>query len=358
MSENKYIPVNKGHFDLDTDERVEGFGKKLSIGWEEDYYEYRRLWNELPTTKTVRDYPLLVDLELADVCNLDCPMCPTTTKEFKDKRRKGLMDKALAKKIIDEVAGKIYCMRLSWIGESTLHPDFIEILAYAKQKGIPEVAFLTNASKLNIEYFSKIANAGADWITISIDGLDEEYNKIRKPLTFVDTLQKLKDIKKYKDENGLVKPVIKIQTVWPAIRENPTKYYNTIAPNVDLVAYNPLIDYLHKDEDIVYVDNFSCPQHYQRVVVASNGQACMCSSDDFVDHPVGDTNHQTIHEIWHGEAFTNARETHAKKDGFLSMKACKNCFYPRATEINEEAMVDGRKVLVENYINRKQKIGE
>lgn len=358
MAEIKNIPVNKGHFELDTQERTAEFYKMLSTGWESDYYEYRHLWNELPNTHTVRDYPLLVDLELADICNLKCPMCPTTTDEFKDKRRKGLMDKNLAKKIIDEIAGKVYALRVSWIGESTLHPDFIEIISYAKQKGINEVAFLTNGFKLDLPFFEQIVKAGADWITISIDGLGETYSQIRKPLVFEDIYAKLKDIKKYKQENNLIKPVIKIQTVWPAIKENPTEYYNTIAPFVDLVAYNPLIDYLHKDTEIVYVENFSCPQHYQRVVIASNGDASMCSSDDFVDHPVGNANKQSIYEIWHGDKLNKMREIHKQKDGFLTIKACKNCFYPRAMEVTEKAFVNDRELYIENYINRKQVVGE
>jgi MoaA/NifB/PqqE/SkfB family radical SAM enzyme len=358
MNDEIKIPEHKGQFELDTDERTKEFYNKLSIGWEDEYKEYRRLWVEAPQKKEIREYPLLVDLELADVCNLKCPMCPTTTSEFKDKRRAGLMNVDLAKKIIDEIAGKVFALRLSWIGESTMHPDFIELIKYAKDRDIREVAFLTNGYKLDLDYFKQLVDAGADWITVSIDGIGETYSQIRKPLVFEDIYQKLKDIKKYKDENNLIKPVIKIQAIWPAIRENPTKYYNMIAPYVDLVAYNPLIDYLHKDDDIVYVDDFSCPQHYQRVVVASNGIASMCSSDDFVDHPIGDTNIQTIHEIWHGEAFNKMREIHCRKDGYMSIKACKNCFYPRATENTEVAQVNERTIYIENYINRKQKVGE
>lgn len=358
MSDQKNTPVNKGHFELDTEERTREFYHKLSQGWSEEYYEYRRLWSELPATQKVREYPLLVDLELADICNLKCPMCPTTTDEFKDKRRKGLMDVNLAKKIIDEIAGKVFALRLSWIGESTLHPQFIELIEYAKERGIQEVAFLTNGFKLDLDYFKKLVDAGADWITISIDGIGDMYSKIRKPLVFEDIYQKLKDIKQYKDENNLIKPVIKIQAIWPSIKEDPSLYYNMIAPYVDLVAYNPLIDYLHQDDDIVYVDNFACPQHYQRVVIASNGQASMCSSDDFVDHPIGDANTQSIYDIWHGEAFQKMRDIHLKKDGFKSIKACKNCFYPRATENSEKAMVNDREIFIENYINRKQEIGK
>jgi radical SAM protein with 4Fe4S-binding SPASM domain len=362
-SEDKYSPVNKGHFfDLEPPERVAAFYAKLSRGWEQEYKEYRRLWDELPKTRELSDYPLLVDLETVSRCNLKCPMCPTVTDEFVEKRvlpfKKGQLNYNIIKKVIAEVAGKIYSLRLSWIGEPSLHPRLVDAVRLAKESGIKEVSFLTNGYRLHLDYFKELVDAGVDLITISIDGMGETYNQIRKPLKFDETLKKLQDISDYKKSLGLEKPLIKIQGVWPAIRENPEEFYNTFAPIVDLIAFNPLIDYLHKDSDIVYEDNFACPQHYQRVVIGSNGRAAMCSSDDFMDIDIGDVATQTIHEIWHGEKFQQVRDVHEQPDGFKSLKPCKNCFYPRKAAADEQATINGRVVNIENYINRVQIVGK
>ena len=359
----KYTPVNKGQFfDLEPKERVLAFSQKLAKGWEEEYREYRRLWEELPRRGIVRDYPLLVDLETVSRCNLKCPMCPTVTDEFIEKRvapfKKGQMKFGLIEKIISEVAGKIYSLRLSWIGEPTLHPRLVDAARLAKQSGINEVSFLTSGYKLERDYFLELVDAGVDLITVSIDGMGEAYNQIRKPLKFGQTLKKLQNISDYKKANNLEKPVIKIQGVWPAIREHPQEFYNTFAPIVDLIAFNPLIDYLHKDTDIIYEDNFTCPQHFQRIVIGSNGKAAMCSSDDFMDIDIGDAENETIHEMWHGKKFNRVRALHAKPDGFKDLKPCVNCFYPRKTEADEEAVINGRTVKVENYINRAQIVGQ
>jgi radical SAM protein with 4Fe4S-binding SPASM domain len=356
-----YIPINKGHFDLEPPERARAFSENLGRGWEEDYRTYRRLWDELPKARVVRDYPLLVDLELASRCNLTCPMCPTVTQEFIEKRvkpfKKGQLDYDLAIKVIDEIAGRVFALRLSWVGEATLHKRLVDILRHAKAKGIQEVSFLTNGWNLNLDYFKRLADAGADWITVSIDGMGATYDRIRKPLKFDDTLRKIRDIKRYKDEHGLRKPVMKIQGVWPAVKENPELFYNTFAPHVDFIAYNPLIDYLHKDTEIVYEDNFICPQHYQRLVISSNGKAAMCSNDDNVAVVVGDANTQTIHQIWHGDALNEIRGIHA--DGsFKTIESCRRCYYPRKTIANETAAVNDRIIHIENYINRNQTVGE
>jgi len=208
MTETKNLPVNKGHFyDLETPERLEAFYAKLSNGWEDEYKEYRRLWNELPKTKKISEYPLLVDLETVSRCNLKCPMCPTVTDEFIDKRvtpfKKGQLKYNLIEKVINEVAGKIYSLRLSWIGEPTLHPRLVDAVELAKKSGIKEISFLTNGYRLDLNYFKKLASAGVDLITVSIDGMGETYNRIRKPLVFEETLKRLTDISNYKKENKL-----------------------------------------------------------------------------------------------------------------------------------------------------------
>ena len=358
MADGKYIPINKGHFELDTLERHDAFQEKLSFGWEEEYKEYRNLWEEFPKQRKSGDYPLLVDLELSSICNLKCPMCYTITDEFKQKVKKGLMDIDLVKKVVDEIAGKVPAMRFSLRGESTLHPQFIESIAYAKSRGVKEVSSLTNGSKITPDFFQKIAEAGLDWLTISIDGTGQEYENIRKPLKFSDILQKLKHIKQYKESNELLKPVIKVQGIWPAIRPNPPKYYETLAPLTDLIAYNPLIDYLGNDNAIVYEDDFACPQLYQRLVIASDGKVMMCANDENGEIIIGNAYEQTVHEIWHGKKLNEIRNIHNQRNGFKIIHVCRACYYPRKAVPDEQAMVGDREIWIENYIDRDQEVGK
>jgi len=345
---NKNVPINQGNYEFDTPDRIKKFSTLLSHGWEDEYKEYRREWSSLPKAQKVREYPLLVDLELADVCNLKCPMCITITDQFRDGKVRGFMSTNLAKKIIDEIAGKVYSLRLSWAGESTLNKDLFKILKYAKDKGIKEVSFLTNGKKLTISYFKQLVEAGIDWITISIDGINEEYEKIRKPLKFNDTLKKLQEITKFKEENSISKPVIKIQGLWTAIQSNPEEFYNTLAPYSDLIAYNPLITYNNKGP-IEYIENFVCPQLFQRLVISSEGKACFCTNDDFVQHPIGNANTQTIYEIWHSKELNEIREKHIN-NRFLEVDVCsKGCYVPRKMVDKETCTVNGREITILDY---------
>lgn len=354
---NKNVPINKGNYDMDTPERLEQFETSRALGWEKEYEEYRKNWSEYPQKQYIAEYPLLVDIELSTLCNLRCPMCYTITEEFKSKVRTQLMDMKLFKKIVDEIAGKVPAVRLSLRGEATLHPEFVSCIRYCKEKGIKEVSFLTNAAKLNKEYFIQIAEAGADWITISVDGVGKQYEDIRKPLKFEETLQKIKDIYEIKREKGWRRPVIKIQGVWPAIRENPSEYYNTFAPYVDLIAFNPLIDHLGKDENIIYEEDFSCPQIYQRLVIGSDGKVILCANDEDGKYILGNVNDESVYDIWHGEKMNRVREIQ-KEGKYNTLEVCRECYLPRKTEESEHAFINGREIVVKNYVNRKQKIGE
>jgi radical SAM protein with 4Fe4S-binding SPASM domain len=351
------IPINKGNYSMDSPERESRFETLRGEAWPEGYAQYRRNWIEFPKLKHVSDYPLLVDTELASVCNLRCPMCYTISPQFKEKVRVTLMDFNLYRRIVDEIGGHVPALRLSLRGEATLHPRFVECISYAKQRGIREVSTLTHGGRLTRDFFHRIVEAGIDWITLSIDGIGPTYESIRKPIKFAEILQIVKDIKAYKEERGLHRPVIKIQGVWPAIRENPQAYYDAFKEHVDLIAFNPLIDYLGKDEDLQYVEDFSCPQQYQRLVIGADGLVMKCSNDEENQEVIGDARVETVHQIWHGEKMNRVREMHNQRDGFLQSPVCRRCYLPRRTR-DETATVDGREITIPNYVNRNQKIGE
>lgn len=353
----QYIPINKGNYTLETPEREQRIQEILASGWEAAYSDYRKQWSENPKMNRVGEYPLLLDIELSTACNLRCPMCYTITDAFKKRVHSEFMDMQLFQKILGEISGHVPAVRLSLRGESTLHPHFIECIRLCKQYGIGEVSFLTNGSNLTESFIKELITAGTDWITVSIDGLDETYEGIRKPLKFQETLEKIKLFHQLKKQLGSDRPVIKIQSIWPAIRGHAEDFYNTFAPYAEWVAFNPLIDYLENDQDICYIDNFSCPQFYQRLIITTDGVALACSNDENGRAPVGDANQQQIYEIWHGESLDAMRQAQMKPKGFLQYEVCKHCYLPRATEDNEHEIVNGRNIIIQNYVNRAQEVG-
>ena len=134
-------------------------------------------------------YPSNIMLELTNHCNLACTTCPREYKYGKE-MDKGNMSIEKAKKIIDEVWPYLDSIGLTGLGETFLYNNISEITDYikSKNKGII-ISVSTNAVLPNfIQEVSKIINK-IDTIQISIDGLGDVYESIRKKASF-ETLNK------------------------------------------------------------------------------------------------------------------------------------------------------------------------
>lgn len=318
----------------------------------------RILWHWAPRLRYVSLFPDHLDIEISSICNMKCPMCYTITDKFRESVKTEFMSLDLFKKIIDECAKYgAFSVRLSLRGEPFLHNDIIEMIAYAKKKGIKEVSTLTNNLALTPDIFEECLRVGLDWLTISFDGLHDTYEWIRQPASFPESYEKIKEYFYIKKRLNSVKPVIKVQTVWPAIKENPQEYIVAFQKYVDDIAINPLVDYLHADTDIQYDQDFECPVLYQRLVIGSDGNVMLCSNDEFCSYSLGDANTESLYSLWHGTKLTRAREIHKRRAGVNSLPPCKHCFLPRKTQ-PIRTTIGTKEILLEKYIDRADEVGK
>lgn len=129
-------------------------------------------------------YPSTIMLELTNQCNLACTICPREYDYGKD-MDKGQMNVENAKKIIDELWPYLDSIGLTGMGETFLFKEIEEVVDYIKQKnkGII-ISVSTNAVLPNfIENASKVMGK-IDTIQISIDGINDVYESIRKNASF------------------------------------------------------------------------------------------------------------------------------------------------------------------------------
>lgn len=353
------MKINKNVLSLSSPLENFKFNLRRGKGHLFGYLIDRFRWHVYPRLHHVSKFPTHIDLELSNACNLNCPMCYTTTDEFKKSVKKSLMSYDLFTKIIDECVQhpSHYSIRLSWRGEPFLNPRIFDMIRYAKQRGIKEVSTLTHGGFLDPEKFEKILDDGLDWLTISFDGVDETYEQIRAPLKFEESVEKIRKYHEIKKKKNSVKPIIKVQGVWPAVAKNPEKYFSTFSPIVDQVAAPPLIDYLRKDTEIEYIENFTCPVLYQRLTVESNGIVKLCYNDEMGSVDVGDLNKESVYEVWHGKRLQKAREIHLKHLGTKEIPPCKFCFYPRKTQ-RDSGELGNKTLKIDNFTNREQTVGK
>ena len=326
------------------------------------YLGNRFRWHQYPRLGIPGRYPEHIDLELAAVCNLKCPMCYTINDRFKREVSATLMSWEVIERVLREAGkGNVFSVRLSLRGEPTLNRHFYEAARLAKEVGIREVSSLTNATKMTPELFERLVDIDMDWLTISADGIGDTYNEIRYPSKYDDLLEKLRAFKEIKERKGKLKPVVKVQGVWPAIRDDPQAFFSAYKPLADMVSSGALVDYLNKDSDetIRYKEKFTCHVLWQRLFITAAGKACLCHNDIYEDHVIGDVGESTIEEIWNGKLLQEAREVHRDGRGVACYKACKDCYLPRESEEGAEvAIVGGSKVKVSTLVGRKQSVGQ
>lgn len=352
------IPINKGQFTLESPEREAAFEQNRGFGNLSEYKENRRCWTEFPRNKFVSEYPMHVDLELASVCNLRCPMCYTITDEFRSRVNATLMDFDLFTKLVDQCAeGGVYSIRLSFRGEAFLHPRIVDCARYAKEKGIKEVSTLTNGVRLDEKMFEEMMTADLDWITISIDGVGDTYEEIRRPAKFDRMVEKLTNFRIIRKKAGRVKPVVKVQSILPAIEENPDEFYSIFSPITDMVSANPLIDFTISKHDQTKIEDFTCPQPFQRLTIGADGLCMMCANDEPGEIIVGDANLETIYEVWHGQRMTDIRRMHVENTACDELNPCAQCYLPLQT-YDEVVRVEDRTVVAEKYLDGKEKVSD
>ena len=285
----------------------------------------RTKWYLAPKFFHVVHFPTHVDIEVSVSCQMRCPMC--LRKTMPKNLKSGAMDFELYKKIIDECSQRgVFSVKLSWRGEPLLNPNIARMVKYAKDKGIKDVAFLTNGERLNPDLTNQLIEAGLDWISISIDGLGETYERIRYPETFEGITDKVKFLKECRDSKGLKKPLIRLQTIWGAVKDNPEEYYNyweNLADKVYIIADQIRADLFPFPKE----PNHICLEPWRRITIGWNGVVAQCIGDYDELVILGDVKKQSIYEIWHGEKFNKLRESIKTKRLFTN-KPCTTCHDP------------------------------
>jgi MoaA/NifB/PqqE/SkfB family radical SAM enzyme len=140
-------------------------------------------WYKL-TRSTRVAYPSTIMLELTNHCNLACTTCPREY-DYGKAMDKGTMTVNQAKKIIDELWPYLDSIGLTGMGETFMCGHIREVVDYirAKNKGII-ISVSTNAQLP--DFMDRVTSLVGilDTIQVSIDGLNEVYESIRKKADF------------------------------------------------------------------------------------------------------------------------------------------------------------------------------
>jgi len=299
-------------------------GENILASTDERFSEYRRKWEENPKKLHPGEFPLHLDIEVTSVCNLQCPFCATTYSNFKN----GFMKWETAKKILDEGAEHgLYSCKFNFRGEPLLHKELEKFIYYAKEKGVIDIFFNTNAVLLNEERAKKLIDSGLDRITVSFEGFEKNmYEKNRKGAKFDSVVDNVARLLNLREKLGRKKPRIRVQAVLiPEMKNQMGDFIDFWNKRVDQVSYNemlPSVDKVHSKIKKVKSE-WICPFPYQRLTIMWDGTITACQNDYHGKLAFGNINDITIKKCWK-KMLKPLRSIHSKGQTH-TIETCAEC---------------------------------
>lgn len=285
-------------------------------------------------------FPPMVFVEITNVCNLGCVHCPYPFVSRQNSYKPRYMDLAIYKKIADEVAqfpGAIF--RFVCDGEPMLHPDFLNILRYAKQKKISPVCFNTNGMLLNEKMAREIISLGVDVVEVSIDALTKEtYGRIRKGGDFEKVRSAVFNLLQERDrKQGKTKVMVSIidQPEAAAEIDGFFKFWNSRVDRVIKRTYTTIGGMVDKGKVKFWQKQgrWPCPLPWTRVFINVDGFAKFCVEDWQDETILGDLRLSTIQDVWISSRYRSIREAHLARK-FNGLQRCQECLDWPAREWN------------------------
>lgn len=253
-----------------------------------------------------------IQFEVTNNCNLKCKMCPVNNGM---KRQKGFMDFNLFKKIVNENPKLEFGLFFNW-GEPLLHPQIHDILGYAKNRGI-KTFITTNITLLNSEEkMTKFLECNLERITISLDGFEDSYTKIRK-YDYKIIEKRLKQLIKLRNKLELKTKIDINMVIMPETEKYVPRFFKKWKNIVDRIQIQPSISFTPIKR------KSRCKEFWRgNLIVLWDGKVVPCCVDYEGQMILGDANKESLNKIWNSPNAKQFRQMHNKK---IFPKVCQNC---------------------------------
>lgn len=286
------------------------------------YKEYRKKWMLAGKKEFAPIFPLHLDFDLKDSCNLKCTFCHQNYR----KRTNEKMPLQLFKKVITEGAEKGLCaVNLGSNGEPLIEKQLLlDALDFLRGK-VMDIFMHTNAVFLDKQTSKNILDKDAlTMICISVDAFSPEvYNKTRG----AELGRTIDNILYFLSQRNGDLPLVRVSFVTCKDNENEIDEFKEFwKDKVDLVEIQ---DYRKIERNIAPSDKsknkpYSCSDPWRRAMVWPNGDVTLCCSFREKDVLLGNCNGNTIEELWNSTYMQNIRNEF-KRNNHEKGSTCHTC---------------------------------
>lgn len=226
-------------------------------------------------------WPLEVFIEVSNICDLQCAMCPTfsalsTDRFFALKREdRGVIAYETATKPLEEVLKHALIIHASGYGEPTIHPQYKELLQYLSRYEAL-IDFFTNGMHLDEELCQFLVQGHVHRISISFSGVTaEEYENIYIGGDFERVLGGIRRLDHAKKQAGSRYPRIEINSL--AFRHHIEKLPEFVQMMADVGAnvihVKPLRLYGAKIAELKHHESHMHPEREVQIVLRAKAVA-------------------------------------------------------------------------------------
>lgn len=289
------------------------------------FQKYREDWEKTTNGEFIPEFPLCLNYELIDACNINCLHCVRSIS----KGTKIKLGFDLFKKTIEE--GSKYglpAIKLGF-GEPFLVREIFEMIEFAHKQGVMDIIVTTNGTLINEANIEKIIQSHITFLRISLDASSKDtYAKIRGGS--LPEIEKALDLLMNKRAERKSKvPIVRLSfVVMPENEHEVESFRNKWIDKVDFIDFQNLIDIkFFNDEKMEPVEtNVLCSYPWQMVAVMSNGDVRACCSWFGKNLAIGNIKVNTIKESWDSLKMNGLRKQIAS---FIYKDECAKCFRSR-----------------------------
>lgn len=299
---------------------------------------------ELDTSNIIKDwiqrlavdkqYPMMLILDITNVCNFKCPHCPQPIMASHPNYRASYMDYEAYIKIIDEIADKeVKFIRFTGDGEPMLHKRFMDMVDLAKQKTKIPLVLTTNGSLLNPVRAGQLLDLGLDVIDVSLDAFTKEkYNVVRKGGNYHEVLGNLHQLlalrARKKSKTRVMVNMIRQNLVADEV-EDFQKYWE---PLVDFVIIRNLhtatkqVNQIEVDKKMQrdQPERHPCAHLWKRLTIDFSFNVKFCAHDWYDETILSKLGPDGIAGIWFSNRLREIRKSHLDND-YRQVSVCANC---------------------------------
>lgn len=275
-------------------------------------------------------FPKRVTLELTNRCNLNCIFCPR--KHMADNL--GYMSMELAQKLIDEMAENLPVTLVPFFrGESLLHPQWYDIISYARQKGLAPIQFTSNGTRLDKNAAEKILDLQIDFISFSLDTTDPAlYEDTRRGANYQKVIANILQFLELKKEKKVTLPQVQVSSVETGLHkpgmDDFVQYWRSKVDRVRVYVEHSssghpgTIDLPMPD----FPKRLPCHKPFEDMVILWDGSVALCNHDwtREKNQSLGNVYGESIVNVWNSKRYMDIRNLH--ENGVLDNEPlCAHC---------------------------------